>query len=114
MAREGIAQPFTAIDENSDGLLSLSAFDDTVYETRDPSGWVCQDTGAPPAPGKVAMPGAKGVFQYEACVVLNFNQQQNTYLVKLASAQDDTGMCSLELWFLSTCLALCMLCTAVL
>ena len=95
MAREGVDQPFTAVDEHSDGLLSLSTFDNTSYESRDPSGWVCQDAGAPSAPGRVAMPAAKGNFQYEECVVLNFNQQLNTYLVKLVSAQDNTGILSL-------------------
>lgn len=96
ISKEGVDQPFTAVDENSDGLLSLSTFDDTVYETRDASGWVCQDSGAPPAPARVAMP-AKGTFQYEDCVVLNSNQQLNTYLVKLASASDDTGLAASEL-----------------
>lgn len=92
LSREGVENPFSAVDEHSDGLLSLSTFDDTVYETRDASGWVCQDLGAPAAPGKVAMPAVKGTFQYEDCVVLNFNQELNTYLVRLASAADDTGM----------------------
>ena len=91
IAREGVDQPFNAVDENSDGLLSLSTFDDTSYESRDPSGWVCQDLGAPSAPGRVAMPASKGNFQYEDCVVLNYNPQLNTYLIKLVSAQGDTG-----------------------
>lgn len=96
MAREGFEQPFTAVDENVDGLLALSSFDDTSFETRDPSGWVCQDPGAPPAPGRVAMPAEKGTYAFQDCVVLNFNQQQNMYLVKLAAGQKEPGRFTLE------------------
>ena len=40
------------------------------------------------------MPAEKGTYAFQDCVVLNFNQQQNMYLVKLAADQKEPGTCS--------------------
>ena len=89
LAKEGLnpGQPFIGSDQESDGRLPLAIFDDTEYESRRPQGWVSKSPGAPPAPGRVAMPAGNGSFAFQDCTVIDFDQQQNSYLVQLTSGK---------------------------
>ena len=85
LAKEGLdyGEPFTGFKHHLGGMLPLAIFDDTEYESRDPEGWVCKEPGAPAAPGRVAMPSDDGGFSFQDCMVLDYNEQKNTYLVQL-------------------------------
>ena len=77
------SQTFTGISRQLDGMLRVAIFDYTEYESRDPHRWVCKEPGAPAAPGRVAMPSADGTYSFKDCTVLDYDQQENTYLVQL-------------------------------
>ena len=85
LVKEGLdqKQTFTGLNQQLDGMLPLAIFDDTEYESRDPHGWVCKEPGAPAAPGRVALPSADGTYSFRDCTVLDYNEQQHTYLVQL-------------------------------
>ena len=90
LAKEGLrpGEPFAGADQLTEGQLPLAIFDDTDYESRNPEGWISNLPGAPPAPGRVAMPVGNGSFAFQDCNVVDYNQQQNSFLVQVAS---DTG-----------------------
>ena len=96
LAKEGLnpGQPFIGTDQESDGRLPLAVFDDTEYESRSAQGWVSKSPGAPPAPGRVAMPSENGSFAFQDCSVMDFDQQQNSYLVQLTSDEHSSGEAS--------------------
>ena len=87
LVKEGLdqKQTFTGLNQQLDGMLPLAIFDDTEYESRDPHGWVCKEPGAPAAPGRVAMPSIDGTYSFRDCTVLDYNEQQHTYLVQLTT-----------------------------
>ena len=87
LTKEGLdpGQPFIGADQHIDGKLPLAIFDNTEYESRKPEGWVSKAPGAPAAPGRVAMPCGDGSFAFQDCIVVDYNQQQNTYLVQLTA-----------------------------
>lgn len=93
LAKEGLdrGQPFTGSEQHLDGMLPLAIFDDTEYESRDPHGWVCKERGAPAAPGRVAMPSDDGSYTFQDCMVLDFNEQKNMYLVQLTMPGSGSG-----------------------
>lgn len=94
LAKEGLqhGEPFAGADQHIEGQLPLAIFDDTEYESRNPEGWINKTPGAPPAPGRVAMPSSDGNFAFQDCLVVDHNQQHNSFLVQLASDQSASGM----------------------
>lgn len=94
LAKEGLhpGEPFAGGDQHIEGQLPLAIFDDTEYESRNPEGWISKAPGAPPAPGRVAMPSSDGIFAFQDCTVLDYNQHSNSFLVQLALGQRDSGM----------------------
>lgn len=97
LAKEGLhpGEPFAGPGQLTDGQLPLAIFDDTEYESRNPEGWISKLPGAPPAPGRVAMPSSDGSFAFQDCAVVDYNQQQNSFLVQLAPANRDSGKAEL-------------------
>ena len=93
LAKEGLqpGEPFAGADQHIGGQLPLAIFDDTEYESRNPEGWISRTPGAPPAPGRVAMPSSNGNFAFQDCLVVDYNQQHNSFLVQLASDPDGSG-----------------------
>ena len=93
LAKEGLhpGEPFAGADQHMGGQLPLAIFDDTEYESRNPDGWVSKDPGAPPAPGRVAMPSSNGSFAFQDCTVVDYNQQHNSFLVQLTSGRNVSG-----------------------
>lgn len=89
LAKEGLraGEPFVGADQLTDGQLPLAIFDDTEYESRNPEGWISKLAGSPPAPGRVAMPSSDGSFAFQDCAVVDYNQQQNSFLVQLATGK---------------------------
>lgn len=94
LAKEGLqhGEPFASADQHIEGQLPLAIFDDTEYESRNPEGWISKTLEAPPAPGRVAMPSSNGNFAFQNCLVVDYNQQHNSFLVQLASDQSGSGM----------------------
>ena len=97
LAKEGLrpGEPFASADQPTEGQLSLAIFDDTEYESRNPEGWISKLPGAPPAPGRVAMPSSDGRFAFQDCVVVDYNQQQNSFLVQLTTDKSSSGKAKL-------------------
>ena len=93
LAKEGLrpGEPFACADQRTDGQLPLAIFDDTEYESRKPEGWISKLPGAPAAPGRVAMPSSDGSFAFQDCVVVDYNQQQNSFLVQLTTDKSSSG-----------------------
>lgn len=93
LAKEGLhpGEPFAGPEQLPGGQLPLAIFDDTEYESRNPEGWISKLAGAPPAPGRVAMPSSDGSFAFQDCAVVDYNQQQNSFLVQLAPDNHDSG-----------------------
>lgn len=98
LAKEGLrpGEPFAGVDQLAEGQLPLAIFDDTKYESRNPGGWISKLPGAPPAPGRVAMPSGDGSFAFQECNVVDYNQQQNSFLVQLASDKGASGKAKLS------------------